>query len=266
MGSVNNLEGFKEKLAKKSVCLGAVISLRDPVASELLAEAGYDFTWIDMEHNAITIETALDHIMAVRGTNTAPLVRVPWNDPVLIKPVLDLAPAGVIIPMVCSGADAQKAVAACRYPTAGVRGLGVRRSVRYGLVPLGDYLRTADDNILVMIQFEHIKAIERLDEILDVPGLGGVCIGPSDLSATMGLIGQPEHPDVWKVIEKVAAAVCARGLALGTATGYSHESFERWLNLGINWIAIAGDTGCMFAAARSLSVDASKQIAQSGRA
>ncbi len=260
MGSLNNVESFKEKLANGPVALGAVITFRDPSVSELAAEAGYDFTWIDMEHGPISVETALDHIMAVRGTNAAPLVRVPWNDPVLLKPVLDLAPAGVIIPMVCSGEEARRAVAACKYPTAGIRGLGVRRAARYGAVPLDDYLKTADDDLLVMIQFEHIKALERLDEILSVPG-----IDPADLSASMGLIGQIEHPDVLKVIDKVAAAAKARGLYLGTAVGYSPDSFERWLNRGINWIAIAGDAGCLFAQTRTLNQTATDHIQAFGK-
>jgi 2-dehydro-3-deoxyglucarate aldolase/4-hydroxy-2-oxoheptanedioate aldolase len=259
MDSLNNVETFKAKMARDETCLGMVITLRDPSVSELAAEAGYDFTWIDMEHSAITVETALDHVMAVRGTGAAPLVRVPWNDPVLLKPVLDLAPAGVIIPMVCSRAEAERAVSACKYPPAGVRGMGVRRAARYGAVPLADYLAGADSNLLVMIQIEHTRALENLDEIFAVPGIDGVCVGPADLSASMGFIGQPEHPEVLKAIATVAAAARARGLALGTATGYSPESFKRWLDWGIRWIAIGGDSGCLFAHVRSLNQQASAQ-------
>jgi 2-keto-3-deoxy-L-rhamnonate aldolase RhmA len=251
MDSLNNLEKFKAKIASGTVCLGTVITLRDPAVSELVAEAGYDFTWIDMEHAPITVETALEHIMAVRGTDTAPFVRVPWNDPVLLKPVLDLAPAGVIIPMVCSAREAELAVSACTYPTAGVRGMGVRRGARYGAVDLASYLKTADSDIFIIIQIEHVKALSCVDEILSVPGIDGVCVGPSDLSASMGRIGKPNDPDVLRAIERVAAAAAKRNIPLGTATGYNSVEFKRWLDWGVKWLAVNSDCGSMFGQSQS---------------
>ena len=119
---INNLEKFKAKMASGRMCVGTVITLSDPAVSELAGDAGMDFTWIDAEHAPHTIESVMGHIMALRGTGCAPLVRVAWNDPVILKPVLDLAPAGVIIPMVCTADEAKHAVAACKYPPAGIRG------------------------------------------------------------------------------------------------------------------------------------------------
>lgn len=252
MTSVHNGERFRVKLAAGTLSLGMVITLRDPAVSELAAEAGYDFTWIDMEHAPLGIETALDHVMAVRGTPTAPLVRVPWNDPVVLKPVLDLAPAGVIIPMVNSADEAKRAVAACTYPPAGIRGMGVRRGARYGAVSLDAYLKTADDDLLVMIQIEHEKALAHLDEILAVTGINGVCIGPSDLSASMGRPGHPDAPEVVEAIAWIAKAVCARGIPLGTAIGYTPGVIAHWRAWGAAWIAVASDCGSLFTAAQSI--------------
>jgi 2-keto-3-deoxy-L-rhamnonate aldolase RhmA len=138
--NVNNLEKFRKKLEGETICLGMVVWLTDPSISEIAGDAGLDFTWIDMEHGALNIETVQEHVRAARGTDMASLVRVPWNDPVLIKPILDFAPAGVIIPMVNTKEEAEKAVASCRYPPEGVRGCGVRRGTRYGAEPFGEYL------------------------------------------------------------------------------------------------------------------------------
>ena len=136
---INNLEKFKAKMALGRMCVGTVITLSDPAVSELAGDAGMDFTWIDAEHAPHTIESVMGHIMALRGTGCAPLVRVAWNDPVILKPVLDLAPAGVIIPMVCTADEAKRAVAACKYPPAGIRdpeSSGNRQHLRGAVRPL----------------------------------------------------------------------------------------------------------------------------------
>ena len=123
MMSISNYEKFMDKIKAGKLCKGLVITFNDLTVSELAAEAGYDFTWIDMEHAPVTIESALRHVMAVKGTGCAPFVRVPWNKAEVIKPVLDLAPAGIIIPMVNTAEEAKAAVLACRYPPTGIRGM-----------------------------------------------------------------------------------------------------------------------------------------------
>ena len=118
---MNNARSFKQRIAHGPVCLGTCISFTDPTVTESLCGL-LDFVWIDMEHNALTLETVSHHIMATRGSETVPLVRVPWNDAVLIKPVLDIGAAGIIVPFVRNADEARRAVAACLYPPAGVRG------------------------------------------------------------------------------------------------------------------------------------------------
>src|SRR5207253_3124908 len=128
--SGDHANSFREKLRQGQVCLGTVISFTDPTVTEALCPV-LDFVWIDMEHNALSLETVQAHIMATKGSDTTPLVRMPWNDPVLIKPVLDIGAAGVIVPLVRTAEDVRRAVAACLYPPEGIRGFGPRRPSNY---------------------------------------------------------------------------------------------------------------------------------------
>ena len=233
---INNLEIFREKLGKE-LCLGMVVTLTDHVVSEVAGDTGFDFTWIDMEHAALNIETTMAHVMAVRGTDCAPFVRVPVNEPWVIKTVLDIAPAGVIIPMVNTAEEAEIAVAACKYPPVGIRGCGVRRATGYGKMPFDEYLKVSETEPLVIIQIEHIDAVENLDKILKVPGIDSICVGPCDLSGSMGKLNQLDDSEVNAVIDKICFKTREAGLILGTA-GLSQESC---IKRGIQWVAVAGD-------------------------
>ncbi len=244
---INNLNKFRETLEKR-LCLGMVITLTDPVVSEVAGDAGFDFTWIDMEHAALNIETTMAHIMAVRGTDCAPFVRVPVNQPWVIKTVLDIAPAGVIIPMVNTAEEAAAAVAACKYPPAGIRGCGVRRATRYGAMAFDEYLKASESEPMVIIQIEHVDAVKNLDAILKVPGIDNICVGPCDLSGSMGKLNQLDDPEVNKVIDEVCSKTLAAGLMLGTA-GLSQESC---IKRGIQWDAVASDCGMISTGGRAI--------------
>ncbi len=130
---------------------------------------------------------------------------MPWNDPVLIKPVLDLGAAGVIVPMVRTADDVRRAVAACLYPPEGIRGFGPRRPSQYGRLGGPDYCREANARVLPIVQVEHIDAVEDIDQILAVPRLASIAFGANDLAGSMGLIGQSRHPDVLRAIDSVIA-------------------------------------------------------------
>jgi len=255
--SLNNIELFRQKVLLHQVCFGCVISLTDPVVSEIAAEAGYDFTWIDMEHAPLTTPATLHHIMALRGTQTFPLVRVPWNDQVILKQVRDLEPAGIIIPMIRTAEEAASAVAACKYPPKGIRGIGPKRGTRYGAVSFSQYAKEADENCMVILQIEHIDAAQCTDAILDIPGIDSICIGPSDLSASMGKIGQENDPEVVAVVDGLAKKVTERGIILGTASG----DVEGWVKRGVNWIATGSDCGNMAAHGRQ-ALGKAREISQ----
>jgi len=248
--TINNIDRFKAKIARDELCVGTSITFTDPAISELVGDAGYDFTWIDMEHCPIDISTALNHVMAVRGTGAAPFVRVPAGDPIIIKPVLELHPAAIIAPQVQTVSDVEKVVAACKYPPIGIRGFGPRRGRRFGGQPYPEYLTDADEQIMVIVQIEHIDAVNALDEILAVEGLDGLCVGFNDLAGSIGLSGKVTDPKVIEVTEEVIRKTRQTDKTIGISMGYNREAVTHWLNLGLQWISLGGDFNLLYAKAK----------------
>jgi 2-keto-3-deoxy-L-rhamnonate aldolase RhmA len=239
--SMNCYERIKSKLQRSELVIGIGVSLKDGMISEIMANAGFDFLWIDMEHTSITLELCDAHVSALRGTETAAWVRVPSSDPVAIKPIVDLNPAGIIVPQISNTAEAARAVAACRYPPHGIRGYGPRRGIGYGSIDNDTYLERSKEDPLVILQIEHIDAVNQIEAILDTPGIGSICFGPNDLSGSMGLMGQTSHPRVMEAIDRVIEACKRRKVWCGTSIGYSPELVRRWISKGINWIQSSGD-------------------------
>ncbi|MCC7263048.1 MAG: 4-hydroxy-3-methylbut-2-en-1-yl diphosphate synthase [Candidatus Latescibacteria bacterium] len=250
--SINNAEKFRAKIAGGGICVGTTVSFSDPAISELFGDAGCDFTWIDMEHCPIDLPTALGHTMAVRGTRAAPLIRVPSGDPNVLKPVLELHPAGVVVPQVRSGQEVAQVVAACKYPPVGIRGFGPRRGRRFGGTPYPEYLVDADQQIMVFVQIEHLDAARDLDAILAVEGLDGICLGFNDLAASMGLAGQTSHPEVLALAEAVVRRTRQTPKYAGVAMGFDLAAVQHWRNLGVQWFSLAGDFGLLFGAAKNM--------------
>jgi 2-dehydro-3-deoxyglucarate aldolase/4-hydroxy-2-oxoheptanedioate aldolase len=237
---VDNAVTFRDKLRRGQLCLGTCITFGDPTVTEALA-GSLDFIWIDMEHNPLSLEQVQGHILATKGTGATALVRVPWNDAVLIKPVLDIGAAGVIVPLVRTADDVRRAVAACKYPPEGVRGYGPRRPSNYGRMGGPDFIRAANAAVMPIVQIEHLDALNNLDEILAVPGLAMLVIGPNDLAASLGHPGEPRHPDVVRAINAVLAKGSRAGIPVGLAAGGEPELFLEWIRNGARWIAIGAD-------------------------
>jgi 2-keto-3-deoxy-L-rhamnonate aldolase RhmA len=232
--------GFRSKLQAGQACLGTCITFADPTVTEALCDL-LDFVWIDTEHNPLTLESVQGHVMATKGTATTPLVRVAWNDPVLIKPVLDLGAAGVIVPLVKTAEDVRRAVAACKYPPSGVRGYGPRRPSKFGRDGGPAYVQRANDSVIVVVQIEHIDAVNNLDDILAVPGLTSVVVGPNDLAGSLGHMGEPSHPTVVQTIERVIDKANRANVPIGLAIGGEPEALAGWLKKGVRWLSIAAD-------------------------
>jgi 2-dehydro-3-deoxyglucarate aldolase/4-hydroxy-2-oxoheptanedioate aldolase len=249
---MENANKFRDKLRAGQVCMGTGISFSDPCVTEAVCPV-LDFVWIDMEHNPLTLEAVQGHIMATKGSDTAPLVRVPWNDPVLIKPVLDIGAAGVIVPFIRTAEDARRAVAACRYPPDGIRGFGPRRPCQYGRIGGPEYCRAANEAILVNVQIEHVDAVQNIDEIVNVPGVASIVIGPNDLSGSLGLMGQPRHPDVLKAIDKVIARARRAGVFVGIGAGEDPEQLMDWADRGVQWLTMGCDFSLLIRAATQVS-------------
>jgi 2-dehydro-3-deoxyglucarate aldolase/4-hydroxy-2-oxoheptanedioate aldolase len=243
---IETVRRFKQRIRDGKVNVGTVVSFADPAISELFANAGYDFVWIDMEHGPITLDIALHHVMALHGTEAASIIRVPCDDINVIKPILDLAPAGILVPQIRTAREAADVVRACKYPPRGERGFGPRRGIRYGAVSGADYLAHEDEQLMIFIQIEHIDAVRNLDSILAVAGLDGILVGPNDLAGSMGKLGQAADPEVIEAIDLVIKKTRQTNLFVGVGTGYRPDTLSTWLEKGIQWIALENDCSHLY--------------------
>lgn len=171
MKDPSHLKRVTQKIASGGVPLGTVINLSDATVTEVLANAGYDFLWIDGEHSPLGLPEVSRHVLAARSYGVAPFVRIPWNDPVRAKPILEMGPAALVFPFINSADDAADAVAACRYPPKGVRGFGPQRANLFGSESLGEYMSRSEQEPWVVLQIEHAEAVNNLDAICEVEGV-----------------------------------------------------------------------------------------------
>lgn len=230
---------LKERLAEGQATIGSWISFYDPAVAEIMANLGFDWVIIDSEHAPMSLELMENMLMAFNGTDTVPLIRVAWNDQVLIKQTLDIGPAGVLIPLVNTAEQARQAVAACKYPPQGVRGVSPRRASGY-FADFTDYLARANEETIVAIQIEHIQAVDNIDEILDVAGIDIAFVGPADLTASLGLLPQFTHPKVQEAIHKVLSPCLERGVAFGIHTNGPADA-RLWASRGAQFVAMGMD-------------------------
>ncbi len=245
---MNNARTFRDKLDRGQVCFGTGIGLADPNVSEALC-GDLDFFWVDMEHTALSLQEVKHHLMAMKGSGTAALVRVPWNDPALIKPVLDIGADGVIVPMVETAADVARAVAACQYPPEGIRGFGPLRPLDYGRRNVQEFCDEANRTVIVVVQIEQSAAVTNIDEILAVPGLTSIAFGPNDLAASLGYRAEPQHPEVLKVMQGVIDKSRAAKIPVGVSVSADPVHLARLAQMGIQWLSMGLDVTLMRRAA-----------------
>jgi 2-dehydro-3-deoxyglucarate aldolase/4-hydroxy-2-oxoheptanedioate aldolase len=222
---------------------GAWAQLCSPIAAEILARGGFDWVLIDMEHAPGDVLTLVSQCQAIAaaGTGAVPIVRVPWNDLVWIKRILDAGAYGLMIPYVNTKDEAVRALQACKYPPQGIRGIaGSPRAAGYGR-DTQSYLKRANDEIFVMLQVETPQAVENLEAIAAVPGVDMLFIGPMDLSTSMGHFGNPAHPEVQAVIAKIEAKAKKLGMPLGTISG-SWEQAKALYERGYQLITLTSDS------------------------
>ncbi|MFH2047101.1 MAG: aldolase/citrate lyase family protein [Pseudomonadota bacterium] len=205
---------LKEKLHNNGLSIGSWITLAHPAIAEIMAKAGFDWLAVDLEHSVITIREAEELIRVIDLCGAVPLVRLSTNDSVQIKRVMDAGAYGIIVPMVNSAAEAERAVAAVRYPPQGKRGVGLARAQGYGNT-FEAYKDWLSHEAIVIVQIEHIQAVENLVAILSVEGVDGFIVGPYDLSGSLGVPGDFEHP----LMQKTMATIKSVGLTSGKATG-----------------------------------------------
>ena len=208
---------LREAIRSGDPVAGTWLSIGHPAVAEISAGLGFDFVVVDTEHAPITVETAENLLRAVDAADgeTEAVVRVAWNDPVRIKRALDIGPAGIMVPMVETRADAEAAVDAVRYPPGGSRGLAGARASNYGR-DFGDYVSRANDRILTIAQVESERAVENVADIAAVDGIDALLVGPADLSASLGAFGDDRGEVVTNAIERVLDAARAEGVPVGT--------------------------------------------------
>ncbi len=234
---------FKERLQGGEFLLGSWVTLTDPCVTELLCLSGLDFVVLDAEHTPFNPEGIIHHMMAAKGTETAPFVRVPTDDLTFIKYALDNGAAGIVLPNVREAAQVRDAAAACFYPPLGVRGFGPRRQARYGR-DYGSYPRVGNDEVTLIAQVEHIGAVEGLEEILAVPGLSGIWPGQADLAASMGFINDMGNPKVIEAMETLIAKARKAGVPAGQLV-WNSESALQWKEKGAQFISLANDVSLL---------------------
>jgi 2-keto-3-deoxy-L-rhamnonate aldolase RhmA len=241
----------KRRICAGQPVFGCWLEMCSPIAAEIVAQAGYDAVLIDLEHGPGSILDAVSLMHAVQGRPCAPLIRVPTNDPVILKRVLDIGVAGVMVPAVNTAAQAMAAVSACRYPPNGIRGMAasIVRASDYG-ANWREYTADAAKNLLIMCQIESSEGVENAAAVAAVEGVDMLFIGPFDLSASLGHFGEPDHPDVRKKIAQVEAAAKQAGCALG-GIPTPERSADDLLAAGYRLILADADVGLLGDTARA---------------
>ncbi|MEP7062092.1 MAG: HpcH/HpaI aldolase/citrate lyase family protein [Betaproteobacteria bacterium] len=242
------VNGFKRKIATTDVAYGTWLSASSPSTAEALGCAGYDFLVVDMEHSPIEFPQVVEMLRAIAGTPASPVTRVPWNDMVMVKRALDAGAQTLMLPLIQNADEARRAVAYTRYPPDGVRGVaGMQRASRFGMV--NDYARRAADELCVIVQIETADALAQLPRIVEVRGVDSVFVGPSDLAASMGHLGDIMHKDVQKSLEQAAQACRRLGVPCG-CLGANPEMTRRFRDYGYSWMAMGSDISMMGSRAR----------------
>ena len=239
---------FRARLKAGEPLVGSIVTMPLAGVAEIVADAGFDWLWIDMEHGPLELQN-VEAMLRARGS-AAGIVRAPANDPVWIKRILDTGADGVLLPHVSSAAGARAAVEAAYYPPRGKRSFGVSRAHGYG-PRMNDYLGSSADETTVMVQIEDATAVANIDEILATDGIDAAVIGPFDLSGSLGHLGDITHADVAAAIDTVARAGRARGVPVGIFCG-SAELAQGYLARGFSPIAVGVDCMLLAAAARAL--------------
>lgn len=230
--------------------LGTWLMSASPIVAEAIGCAGFDWAVLDMEHTPLDLMDVVHVLQAVGNTRMVPVLRVPWNDAVIVKRVLDAGAHTLLFPFVQNADEARRAVAATRYPPEGVRGVaGMSRASRFGTLP--DYAKTASQGIGVVVQLETRAALAELEAIAAVPGVDALFLGPADLAASLGHLGQPANPAVMSLMADAARRCKALGKPVGTV-GATPDLVVQYRAAGFDFVAVASDLGLLMGGAQAV--------------
>ena len=249
MQSIHNK--FKQAILNQQKQIGLWSHLCSPISIEILADCGYDWLLLDMEHSPHDSTEILSQLQAMKGGTATPVVRPPWNDMVTFKRLLDIGVQNLLVPYIQTAEEARNAVAYTRYPPHGVRGYaGAPRASNYGRIK--DYAHHNAKELCLLLQVETLQGLENLEAIANVDGVDGVFIGPGDLSAALGHLGNPKHPDVLKVIDEAIARIKACGKAPGILTG-DEALAKHYVAQGCLFVAVGADQNVLRDSATALA-------------
>jgi 2-dehydro-3-deoxyglucarate aldolase len=243
---------FRADIKAAKRLIGCWASLASPITTEVLGLAGFEWILLDAEHSPNDVLSLVPQLMALKDSVSAPVVRPPWNEPVILKRLLDIGFHNFLIPYVESVQEAERAVASTRYPPAGFRGVSIsQRSNNYGTLNAKGYFPGINDHITVLLQIETRKGVDAVDAIAAVEGVDGVFVGPNDLAAAYGHLADPNHAEVQEVIRHVFDRTRAAGKAAGILTGVEAEA-RRYLDWGATFVAVGSDLGLFRGATQAL--------------
>ncbi|MDQ2928929.1 MAG: 2-dehydro-3-deoxyglucarate aldolase [Pseudomonadota bacterium] len=232
---------FRQRLLARETLIGCWCSLANPITTEVLGVAGFDWLLLDGEHSPNDVTTFIPQLMALKDSASAPVARPASNNAIEIKRLLDAGFSNFLVPMIESADEARRAVAATRYPPGGIRGVSTsHRGNRFGTVP--DYFKGINEQICVLVQIESRKGLDAAAEIAAVDGVDGVFVGPADLSAAIGHLGEPNHPESQAAIAAVFKAADSVGKAIGILAGVEADA-RRYLEMGARFVAVGSDLG-----------------------
>jgi 4-hydroxy-2-oxoheptanedioate aldolase len=243
---------FKDAIAARRRQVGLWVSMAGGYAAEICATAGFDWLLIDGEHSPSDLRTVLAQLQGVAGHGCHAVVRPPVGETWVIKQLLDIGAQSLLVPMVDTPEQARALVAAVRYPQRGVRGVGSRMARASQFGARTSYLHEADDGICLLVQIESPEGLRNLEAIAAVDGVDGIFVGPSDLSASHGHLGNPGHPEMRALIDDALRRIAAAGKPSGIVS-YDGTEMQNFIDIGTTFVAVGGDVGIFSSAARALS-------------
>jgi 2-dehydro-3-deoxyglucarate aldolase len=246
---------LKYKLQNNKLTIGSWLTIGHPTISEILAPAGFDWLAIDIEHNNIDFSMVQTMISTIQSYNIAALVRVSKNEEVVIKRVLDAGADGIIVPMVNSREDAEKAVNFVKYPPEGTRGVGLSRAQKYG-AGFEQYVEWLNSNVTIIAQIEHIDGVEKISDVISTTGIDAVIIGPYDLSGSLGCPGEFDKDIVKKAVSRVEEACKENNFPLGYHVIQPNlDLVKEFIGKGYTFIAFSTDFYFLSDTAKNLMKD-----------
>lgn len=234
---------FRQDLIAQKNLVGCWCGLVSPIAAEILGHAGFDWVLIDGEHSPNDFQSFVAQLMALKDSESAPVVRPQWVEPVIVKRLLDIGFFNFLMPFINTEEEAKAAVAATRYPPEGIRGVSLmQRGNKYGYLP--DYHAKVNDHITIMVQIESLAGLKNAEAIARVEGVDALFIGPSDLSVAMGHFNDPMHPEVQDAMKRILEAGKAAGTAVGILAPVEAHA-RHYLEMGMTFVAVGSDLGLL---------------------